>query len=356
MIRILEILTIFQGILWITVGLSIFKKYKEIINENPLPDHTRICMCLEYFKPIRPGPTGLLAPSSTNPLIILMAEGVSSPLLLNCMLSVAARHRVIIINTEQYNASQREQDARAMYTSSLTYRGRAVRLLMERLDNTPTGRRGTNNISMGVTGLQADKVRPPETKELWEDNSVLMVILLLLYFEAVDGGQGEGTWRTHLEVGKWVIEQREARGLGMGTPGGDWGFIKDHLEVFDAIGSSFTVAWRIPPQDLWLRRWPGEQPIYDALLYPLTPTGAPDDRTVHPQRLVHDIVHTPDRVPDYPLLLIPRALWWCMHQIATLRREYALLKTGSGNRLSLPQICNAHEHILACVSAFDPSR
>lgn len=331
--------------------------YKEFINDNLFPDLDRICLSIEYFKPLRPGPSGLLAPSGTNPLSALIAEGVtsSSPLLLKCMLAVAARHRVIIIKTEHYDALQRDQAARTMYTQSLTYRGEAVRLLMERLDNTPTVRRGTNNVSMGVNGLQVDKVRPTVTKELWEDNSVLMVILLLIYFDMVDGGQGEGGWRTHLEIGKWVVEQREARGLGMGTPGADWDFIRAHLEVSDAIGSSFTLAWRILPQDLWLYPRPGKQPVYDALLYLLIPTGAPDDCTTHPRRLIRDIVNTPDRVPDYPLLLIPRTLWWCMHQIAALRREYALLKIGSGNRLSLPQIHSAYEHVLTCVSAFDPS-
>jgi len=324
-------------------------------------------MAIEYFKPLRPGPNGLLAPSGKNPLSILIAEGFSSPLLLNCMLSTAARHRVIIINTEAYTDVRREYDAGRVFTSALTYHSRAVRLLRDRVSqqnyfDNPAAGRIFEDSDMATAGIGMGKVTFPLTKQLWEDDSVTMVIMLLIYYDAIDGGQGDGSWRNHLEIGKWVIEQREARGLGMGVPGSNWGFVREHLETFEAIGSSFTPAWRLPSQQLWLRPRPGEECVFDGCPpSPITPSGAPSWQPntyaqVNPLRPINDIVNAPDYVPDYPLLLIPRGLWRCMHQVATLRREYAFLQIGNGNAsMSMREICNAHEYILACISTFNPS-
>lgn len=290
-----------------------------------------------------------------------MAEGFSSPLLLNCMLSIAARHRVIIINTEAYTGMQREYDAGKFFTSALTYHGRAVQLLRERVTEqnyyeNPTAGRICEDTTMGGT---EGKVSIP-ARQLWEDDSIMMVIMLLIYYDMIDGG-GDGDWRKHLEIGKWVIEQREARGLGMGMPGADWGFIREHLETFEAIGSSFTPAWRMPSQEVWLRPRPGEPPLYDSRASsPTTPPSTPDQLSsyppMHPPRSIDDIMNAPDYVPDYPMLLIPRGLWRCMHQIASLRREYAFLQNPNKDAsMTIQEICNAHEHILACISAFNPS-
>ncbi|KAF8416842.1 fungal-specific transcription factor domain-containing protein [Tirmania nivea] len=331
-------------------------------------DHSRICIAIEYFKPLRPGPNGLLAPSSKNPLGALIAEGLSSPLLLNCMLSIAARHRVIIINTEAYTDVRREYDAGRVFTCALTYHGCAVRLLRERVSqhnyfDNPTAGRICEDSEMATAGIGMGKVSFPLTKQLWEDDSMMMVIILLIYYDIIDGGQGDGNWRNHLEIGKWVIEQREARGLGMGVRGSDWGFIREHMETLEAIGSSFTPSWRIPSQQIWLRPRPGEQPVYDACPpSPITPSGTHNwQKTTYaqsnPPRSIDDIINAPEYVTDYPLLLIPRGLWRCMHQIATLRREYAFLKSGNGNAsMSIQEICNAHEYVLACISAFNPSK
>jgi len=324
-------------------------------------------MAIEYFKPLRPGPNGLLAPSGTNPLGTLIAEALSSPLLLNCMLSIAARHRVIIINTEAYTDVRREYDAGRVFTSALTYHGRAVRLLRERVSkhnyfDNPTAGGIYESSDMATVGVGMGKVSLPLTQQLWEDDSMMMVIMLLIYYDMIDGGQGDGNWRNHLEIGKWVIEQREARGLGMGTPGSEWGFVRDHLETFEAIGSSFTPCWKVPSHQVWLRPRPGELPVYDACPpSPITPSGTPSWQPntyaqTNPPRSIDDIVNAPEYVTDYPLLLIPRGLWRCMHQVATLRREYALLQIGNGNAsMSMEEICNAHEYILACISAFKPS-
>lgn len=329
--------------------------------------HARICIAIEYFKPLRPGPNGLLAPSGKNPLGTLIAEGLSSPLLLNCMLSIAARHRVIIINTEAYTDVRREYDAGRVFTSALTYHGNAVRLLRERVSqhnyfDNPTAGRISEVSDMATVGVGMGKVSFPLTKQLWEDDSMMMVIMLLIYYDMIDGGQGDGNWRNHLEIGKWIIEQREARGLGMGMRGSDWGFIRDHMETFEAIGSSFTPSWRIPSQQVWLRPRPGEQPVYDACPpSPITPSGTPNWQPntyaqMNPPRSIDDVVNAPEYLTDYPILLIPRGLWRCMHQIATLRREYAfLLNSNSNASMSMEEICNAHEYILACISAFKPS-
>lgn len=153
---------------------------------------------------------------------MLIAQAIEHPLLLNCILATAARHRVIIINTEQYPGAAREYDARSMFTRAISYQTCAVRLLRGRvaernsLDRSTAGRIDEN--------IVAGNGRATFTKpqELWQDDSMVLVLMFLIYYDAIDGGIGDGNWRNHLEIAKWVIEKREDRGLEMGARGGNW--------------------------------------------------------------------------------------------------------------------------------------
>ena len=68
--------------------------------------------------------------------------------------------------------------------------------------------------------------------ELWRRDDSLMLMLLMLYYEMIDGGTGNGSWKWHLQFAKWIIEMREANGLGMGAKNGpDVSFLRVHFEA-----------------------------------------------------------------------------------------------------------------------------
>ncbi|KAF8469483.1 fungal-specific transcription factor domain-containing protein [Kalaharituber pfeilii] len=341
--------------------------------------HERICMCIEYFKPLRPTKTGLLAPSHDNPLVVVIAQAVESPLLLNCLLCVAARHRAITINTEHYVGVAREYDSLEVFMAALKYHSSALRLLQKwvseqmELQNPTAGRIDEETETM-VAGIGENKISLPKSKQMWEEDSMMMVMLLLVYYDAVDGGIGDGNWRNHLEVAKWVIEQREGHGLEMGAKGTNWGFVRDHIEIFDAFGATFTFAHRLASVHLWLQPRKGDHTVHDAApLSPITPTGYSPNGTMkectnaidYAPRSLEDIVNAPEYIDTYPVLLLPRALLRIMHQIAALRREKAQLdqlhiKTSydyfhvQGIAMSVGEIRSHHDYIYSCIRAFNP--
>ena len=159
-----------------------------------------------------------------NPMKDLISIASQSPLLLNSMLSVAARHRYETFNTEIVPMGKSTFDSKKIFISALQYRSRAIRLMRNHFLETSSA-----NIVDVVdeTSAPLEQVRK---RELWESPQLLVALLLFMYFEIIDGGQGDGSWRKHLEVAKWGVYHRENRGLQLGM-GHYWDFMREHFEM-----------------------------------------------------------------------------------------------------------------------------
>lgn len=142
----------------------------------------------------------------------LISRAPQSELLMSTLLCVSARQRCLHTDSETQK--------NAMFIRALRYREKTIRLLRDQL---------APAITAPVTDVEENLAvnQTPKVKDLTEEE-LLMVMVLLLFYELMDGGQGEGFWRAHLELAKWLLEKWEISGM---TLNKNMTFIRSIMEV-----------------------------------------------------------------------------------------------------------------------------